>query len=292
LAIGYWKRPELTAERFLANPLAAELSPLLYRTGDLGRWRESGELEYLGRIDSQVKLRGMRIELGEIEAILASHPRVREAVVALQGEGELQKLAAYVVTHDGDEGQKLTAGELRRFLRGKLPEQMVPANYWRLEKMPLVPSGKVNRKALLLVQRDALRDDVGFVPVRTEMERKLADIWQELLEVDRVGVDQNFFELGGNSLLVLRVIARIRRVFELELPVRSMFEEPTIAGLAGELQKAQALGFKTRARIAQLRAGSLAASPNREALLAQLDNLSATELQSLLQRVRDEKHSP
>jgi acyl carrier protein len=265
----------------------------LYRTGDLGRWRESGELEYLGRVDSQVKLRGMRIELGEIEAILASHPRVREAVVALHGEGEQQKLAAYVVTHDGDkEGQKLTAGELRRFLRGKLPEQMVPANYWRFKELPLLPSGKVNRKALLLVQRDALRDEVGLVPARTEMERKLADIWQELLEVEKVGVDQNFFELGGHSLLVLRVIARIRRAFDLELPVRSMFEEPTISGLAVELQKAQALGFKARAQIAQLRAASAAANSNREALLAQLDNLSAAELQSLLKRVRDDKHSP
>ena len=293
LALGYWNQPELTAERFLPNPLTPELSPRLYWTGDLGRWRESGELEYLGRVDNQVKLRGMRIELAEIEAIMASHPRVREAVVALHGEGEQQKLTAYLVTHDGnEEGQKLTAGELRRFLRGKLPEQMIPASYWRLEEMPLLSSGKVSRKALLFVQRHALRDEVGLVPARTEIERKLADIWQELLEVEQVGVDQNFFELGGNSLLVLRVIARIRRVFELELPVRSMFEEPTIAGLAGELQKAQALGFKARAQIAQLRAASAAASPSREALLAQLDNLSAAELQSLLQHVRDDKHSP
>jgi amino acid adenylation domain-containing protein len=293
LALGYWKQPELTAECFVANPLTPELPPRLYRTGDLGRWRESGELEYLGRVDSQVKLRGMRIELGEIEAILASHVRVREAVVALHGEGEQQKLAAYVVAHDGDErGPNLTAGELRRFLRGKLPEQMVPASYWRLRAMPLLPSGKVNRKALLLVPRDALRDEVGLVPARTEMESKLADIWQELLEVKKVGIDQNFFELGGHSLLVLRVIARIRRVFELELPVRSMFEAPTIEGLAGELRKAQALGFKARAQIAQLRPGSAAASPSREALLAQLGNLSAAELQLLLKRVRDEKHSP
>jgi amino acid adenylation domain-containing protein len=293
LALGYWNQPELTAERFLPNPLTPELSPRLYWTGDLGRWRESGELEYLGRVDTQVKLRGMRIELGEIEAALASHPQVREAAVALHGEGEQQKLAACVVTHNGSEGgRNLAAGELRRFLRGKLPEHMVPANYWRLEEMPLLPSGKLNRKALLLVPRDALRDEVALVPARTDVERRLAEIWQELLEVDKLGVDQNFFELGGNSLLVLRVIARIRRAFELELPVRSMFEAPTIAGLAGELQKAQALGIKARAQIAQVRAASAAASPSREALLAQLDNLSAAELQSLLQHVRDDKHSP
>jgi acyl carrier protein len=252
-----------------------------------------------------VKLRGIRIELGELEATLASHARVREAVVALHGDGDQQKLAAYLVIQDIDReeegveksgkkagGQKLTASELRRFLRGKLPEHMVPTNFRRLDEMPLLPSGKVNRKALSLVQGEALRDEAVVVLPRTDMERKLADIWQELLEVGEVGIHQNFFELGGNSLLVLRVIARIRRVFELELQVQSMFEEPTIAGLARELQKAQTSGSKARAHIGQLRSGSMAASPSRAALLAQLDDLSATELQNLLQHVRDDKHSP
>jgi len=247
----------------------------------------------------------MRIELGELEAALASHARVRQAAVSLHGDGEQQKLAAYLVTQDADReeegveksgkkarGQKLTASELRRFLRGRLPEHMVPTSFRRLDEMPLLPSGKVNRKALSLGQGEALRDEAVVVLPRTDMERKLADIWQELLEVGELGIHQNFFELGGNSLLVLRVIARIRRVFELELQVQSMFEEPTIAGLARQLQKAQTSGSKARAHIGQLRSGSAAASTSRAALLAELDNLSAAELQSLLQHVRDDKHSP
>jgi amino acid adenylation domain-containing protein len=298
LAVGYWKRPEMTAERFVPNPLTPEVSARLYRTGDLGRWRGNGELEYLGRVDSQVKLRGMRIELGEIEAVLAGHGRVREAVVALQGEGEQQKLAAYVVTKDREgegegEGEKLTAGELRRYLRGKLPEHMVPGSYWELGEMPLLPSGKVNRKELTRVEAVAMAEVAvsergRWTAPRSEVERQLAEIWQELLEVEQVGIDQNFFELGGHSLLVLQVIARIRRIFEVELPVRSLFEEPTIAGLAGELQKAKALGLKARTPILQRRTSS-AASNSREALLAQLEKLSAEEAQTLLKHVLDGK---
>jgi acyl carrier protein len=257
-------------------------------------------LEYLGRVDSQVKLRGMRIELGEIEAVLAGHGRVREAVVVLQGEGEQQKLAAYVVTQK-EEGEKeeaggerkLTAGELRRYLRGKLPEHMVPGSYWQLEQMPLLPSGKVNRKELSRVEAVVLAEVAGaerggWTGPRSEVERQLAEIWQELLEVEQVGVDQNFFELGGHSLLVLQVIARIRRIFEVELPVRSLFEEPTIAGLAGELQKAKALGLKARTPILQRRTSPTAGN-NREALLAQLEKLSAEEAQTLLKHLLDSK---
>jgi amino acid adenylation domain-containing protein len=310
LAAGYWNRPELTADRFVANPLAAELSARLYRTGDLGRWRQNGDLDYLGRVDSQVKLRGMRIELEEIETVLASHAAVREAAVVVQGEGERQKLAAYLVTHERQEqegqeeeeprggreveGEKLTAVALRRFLRGKLPEHMVPASYWRLGKMPLLPSGKVNRKALsragaVALPEAGVLEARGCTAPRNDVERQLAEIWKELLQVEEVGIDQNFFEMGGHSLLVLQVIARIRRIFEVELPVRNLFEKPTIAGLAGELQRAKALGFKARATIAQLRSGS--AAPRRESLLAQLNNLSANDLQSLLQRVLDRKQS-
>jgi non-ribosomal peptide synthetase component F/acyl carrier protein len=295
LAVGYWKRPEMTAERFVANPLAPERSARLYRTGDLGRWRGNGELEYLGRVDSQVKLRGMRIELGEIEAVLASHGGVREAVVVVQGEGEQQKLAAYVVAEGEGEGggAGLTGGELRRYLRGKLPEHMVPANYWGLEKMPLLPSGKVNRKELtraggVALAERAASEGGGRTGPRNEEERQLAEIWQELLEVEEVGMEQNFFELGGHSLLVLQVIARIRRIFEVELPVRSLFEAPTIAGLAGELQKARAQGLKPCTPILQRRTTAPSGS-NREALLAQLEKLSAEEAQTLLKQMLDGK---
>ena len=287
LAAGDWNRPELTAVRFVRNPLAPSRSPRLYCTGDLGRYRANGDIEYLGRADSQVKLRGMRIELREIEAVLASHPLVREAVIGLHGEGEQEKLAAYLVPRNG---QPPEVRELRRFLRSKLPEHMAPASYWLLERLPLLPSGKVNRKALALGGATPLTDQGKLVLPSSDVERKLASIWQELLEVEQVGVDQNFFELGGHSLLVLQMIARIRNAFETELPVRSVFEKPTIAALTDELQKAQALGLKARTPILQRSSGrAAAAGPSREALLAQLDNLSPAELQSLLKRVLDGK---
>jgi amino acid adenylation domain-containing protein len=289
LAAGYWNRPELTAMRFVRNPLAPSQSPRLYCTGDLGRYRANGDIEYLGRADSQVKLRGMRIELREIEAVLASHPLVREAVIGLHGEGEHEKLAAYLVPRNG---QPPEVRELRRFLRSKLPEHMSPASYWLLDRLPLLPSGKINRNALAFAGGTALTDQGQVVLPSSDVERKLANIWQELLEVEQVGIDQNFFELGGHSLLVLQMIARIRNIFEIELPVRSVFEKPTIAGLADELQKAQALGLRARTPILQ-RSGAraAAASPSRETLLAQLDNLSPAELQSLLKRVLEGKQS-
>ncbi len=284
LAAGYWRRPELTAERFVANPVAPERSARLYRTGDLGRFKASGEIEYLGRVDSQVKLRGMRLELGEIEAVLGTHPGVREAVVALSADQ--QRLAAYVTVENGT---GLSAGELRRYLRARLPEHMVPASYSRLEQCPLLPSGKVDRKAVLAAAAAPLSDFDGLTAPRTEVEQKLAAIWQELLKLEQVGIDQNFFELGGHSLLVLQVMARIRSIFEVELPVRSLFEEPTLAALAAEVEKAQALGLRARTPLLQRRARPVTVSPSPEALMAKLDNLSAAELQNLLQRVLKDK---
>jgi amino acid adenylation domain-containing protein len=281
LARGYLKRPELTTERFVTNWLAPERSPRLYRTGDLGRFRGDGEIEYLGRVDNQIKLRGQRMELGEIESVLASHAAVRQAVVTLTGEGEQQKLAAYVVVKEGSTGPG--TGELRRYLRAKLPEHMVPASYWQIEKVPQLPSGKVNRVALASGGAVPLLDKEELVAPRNEAEEKLAEIWQELLKVQQVGIEQNFFELGGHSLLVLQVTARIRRMFEVELPVRSVFEAPTIAGLAIEIDKARAMGLKARTPILKHRART-ASALSREALLAQLDNLSAAELQTLFER--------
>ena len=285
LARGYLNRPELTAERFVDNWLAPERSPRLYRTGDLGRFRWNGEIEYLGRVDSQVKLRGLRIELGEIESVLSSHAGVREAVVMVSGEGEQQKLAAYLV-HDAGKAAP-SAGELRRYLRTKLPEHMVPASYWQVEALPLLPSGKVNRPALAGFGGKPLLDQEELAAPRNEVEAKLAEVWQELLEVEKVGIEQNFFELGGHSLLVLQVTARIRRIFDVELPVRSVFEAPTIAQLAVEVQNAEAMGLKARTPILQRRPQT--PSVSRETLLAQLDGLSSTELQNLLQRVIDGK---
>ena len=282
LALGYWRQPELTAERFVANPIAPEQSARLYKTGDLGRWKRNGEIEYLGRIDTEVKVRGMRIDLREIETVLAGQEGIEEAVVELTGEGgDEARLVAYVVsTAKG----VVNAGELRRHLRTKLPEHMVPARYVQMEKLPLLPSGKVNRRALEETSGVALSEQ-GLVRPRTEVERKLAAIWVELLKTKEVGVDQNFFELGGHSLLVLQVMARIRRMFDVELAVRTMFEEPTIAGLAKEVEKAEALGIKAKMPVLERRARPEVAAASREALLKQLDTLSAEDVQSLLKRV-------
>ncbi len=286
LARGYLNRPELTAERFVANEVAPEQSARLYRTGDVGRYRSNGDLEYVGRVDQQVKLRGQRIELGEIETVLARHGAIRQAVVAVRGTGEQQKLSAYLVMKEGVALPK--AGELRQQLRAKLPEAMVPSSYWTIEQIPLLPSGKVNRAELGRAGGVQLGDEAEQVGPRNEVEAKLAEIWRELLKVEQVGIEQNFFELGGHSLLVLQLTARIRRALEVELPVRSVFEAPTIAGLAMEVDKARALGLKPRTPIAQLRPRT-PAGVSREALLAQLDGLSSAELQGLLQRVLDGK---
>jgi non-ribosomal peptide synthetase component F len=286
LALGYWQQPEMTGERFVSNPIAPERSQRLYRTGDLGRWRSTGEIEYLGRMDGEVKVRGMRIDLGEIETVLASHRWVEEAVVELSGEGAEQRLVAYVVA--GEEGTP-SARELRRHVRSKLPEHMAPASYVRVKELPLLPSGKVNRRALAGLAGVALADQ-GTVAARTEVEQKLAGIWAEVLKVKEVGVDQNFFELGGHSLLVLQVMARIRREFDVELGVRAIFEEPTIAGLASEVERARAMGMKVQTPALERRPRA-AASTSRETLLAQLDTLSADDVQTLLKRVLDAKLS-
>jgi amino acid adenylation domain-containing protein len=286
LARGYVNRPELTAERFVANWLAPEQSPRLYRTGDLGRYRSDGVIEYLGRVDSQIKLRGMRIELGEIESVLASHAEVREAVVTVSGEAEQQKLIAYLVMNEGNGLPE--AGELRRYLRSKLPEHMVPTSYWQVEKLPLLPSGKVNRAALSGAGGRALVEVQEWAGPRNETEVRLGEIWKELLKVEAVGREQNFFEMGGHSLLVLQMTARIRRMLEVDLPVRAVFEAPTIAALAREVEQAKALGLRAETPTLQRRPRS-AVETSREQLLAELETLSPSELQSVLRRVLDGK---
>jgi acyl carrier protein len=287
LALGYWRQPEMTAERFVENPIAPERSRKLYRTGDLGRWRNSGEIEYLGRMDSEVKVRGMRIELGEIETVLSRHEWVEEAVVELNGNGAEHRLIAYLVCK---EGSAPSARELRRYVRTKLPEHMVPASFVKVEELPLLSSGKVNRRALASVAGVSLAEQALVAP-RTVVEQKLAAMWAEVLKLKEVGVDQNFFELGGHSLLVLQVMARIRREFDVELAVRTMFEEPTITGLGIEVEKARATGVKSGTPALERRPRPTAANVSREALLAQLDTLSSDDVQTLLKRVLDAKVS-
>ncbi len=281
VARGYQNRPELTAEKFVRNRMGRKHSGRMYRTGDLGRFRSNGAIEYLGRVDNQVKLRGFRIELGEIESVLASHANLQEAVVIITGEGEQEKLSAYVVVNEGQAVP--SAGELRRHLRAKLPEYMVPVTYRHVKKLPLLSTGKVDRGALAASSATVLREEGELIAPRNEIEAKLAEIWRELLQLEQVGIEQNFFELGGHSLLALLMMARIRRKFEVELPVRSVFEAPTIAALALGLEKARATGQKARPPILQRGHHAVAADAARDALLLELKNLSVEEARKFIE---------
>ena len=239
LARGYLNRPGLTAERFLPDPVGNEPGGRLYRTGDLARWLPDGRLECLGRIDHQVKVRGHRIELGEIEAILAKHPGVRQAaVVAREDTPGDRRLVAYLV------GDVPEVGELRSWLRRALPEYMVPALYHVLDALPLTPNGKVDRSALPApepVERDLGR---SLVPPRGPIEEAVAPIWAEVLgqPASRVGIHESFFDLGGHSLLAAQLMSRLRDLFGVELPLRTLFEDPTVAGVARWIEEARRAG--------------------------------------------------
>jgi acyl carrier protein len=230
LARGYLGRPALTAERFVPDPFSAGPGARLYRTGDHVRFLPDLGLEYLGRLDQQVKVRGFRIEPGEIETVLLRHASVAEAVVVAReaAAGDL-RLVAYVA---GRGGVVAPAAELRALLREGLPEHMIPSAFVMLESLPLTPNGKVDRRARPAPER--LRPELGetYVAPRTAVEEVLAGIWSEVLGVERIGVEDNFFDLGGHSLLATQVVARVRDAFEVELPLRHLFEEPTVVGLA------------------------------------------------------------
>ncbi|WP_240359708.1 non-ribosomal peptide synthetase [Pyxidicoccus trucidator] len=232
LARGYFGDPALTAERFVPDPHATTPGARLYRTGDLARVRADGVLEFLGRADAQVKVRGFRVELGELEAALRTCEGVRDALVLLRTEapGRPGGLVAYAVAPP-----QLTPSGMRAHLAARLPPYMVPAHFVRLEAFPYNSSGKVDRRAL--PEPDA--PDAGLAP-RTAAEEVLAGIWADVLRLERVGVDQGFFELGGHSLLAMQVISRIRDAFGVELPVRALFEEGTVAALAARLEQARA----------------------------------------------------
>jgi amino acid adenylation domain-containing protein len=238
---GYLGRPELTAERFLADPFAAEPGARMYRTGDLARWLEDGNLELLGRVDNQVKIRGYRIELGEIEARLRAHPAVREGVVVARTDGSGEKrLVAYYVPHRTELAEPrfahLLAAELRTTLAADLPNYMVPSLYVRLETLPLSPNGKVDRKHL--PEPDAGRPEhlPGYVAPRDVVEEVVAAIWAEVLGVDPVGVDDPFLDLGGHSILAAQVQARLAEVFPFEVALRDLFDTSTIAKLSRHLR--------------------------------------------------------
>jgi len=268
LARGYFGRPDLTAERFVPDPFAAApgaAGARLYRTGDLARWRAGGELEFLGRLDRQVKLRGFRIELGEVEAALGQHPAVRAAVALVREDvqGD-QRLTAYVVA----DGPVPAGGELRRHLRAKLPESMVPSAFVVLPELPLLPNGKVDRKALPAPEGERPDLAAPFTVAKGRLEGALAAVWRSVLGVERVGVDDNFFDLGGHSLLLAEVHHKLRESLPDDLGSRltmvELFQYPTIAALARHLRPEIAARISSdpgRLR-AEVRLGSLVRSPS------------------------------
>ncbi|WCX38480.1 non-ribosomal peptide synthase/polyketide synthase [Pseudomonas aeruginosa] len=242
LARGYFKRPDLTAARFIPDPFDEQGGGRLYRTGDLARYGADGVIEYVGRVDHQVKVRGFRIELGEIEACLGEHPAVREAlVIAVEGAAGAQ-LVAYLVPQAEAlasatlEVQAALRNELKALLRDSLPEYMVPAHLLFLERLPLSPNGKVDRKALPAPDASLLQE--AYVAPRSELECQVAAIWQEVLKLQRVGLDDHFFELGGHSLLAINVISRIQLELGMKLTPQLLFQFPTLGLFVSNLEKA------------------------------------------------------
>jgi amino acid adenylation domain-containing protein len=246
LARGYLRRPDLTAEKFIPNPFSPVLSEVegdepgsrLYKTGDLARYLPDGNIDFLGRIDYQVKIRGFRIELGEIEAVLGQHPAVREAVVVSRedapGDSSAplrtgKRLVAYVVAK---QQQPFTVSDLRGFLKKKLPDYMVPSAFVTLDALPLTTHGKVDRRAF--PEPDQTRPGLAgtYVAPRTAVEEALTGIWAEVLGLERVGINDDFFEFGGHSLLMVQLISRIRQTFQADVPLLRLYQSPTVAGFA------------------------------------------------------------
>ncbi len=272
---GYKGRAELTAERFVPHPFSSEPGARLYRTGDLVRYGAGGEIEYVGRVDHQVKVRGFRIELGEIESVLDTHAAVREVVVIASehGPGDT-RLVAYVVMDET--AGAVSSNELREYLKQQLPEYMAPSAFVTLEAMPLMPNGKVDRKALPAAEYSG--GEAGYVAPRTPVEEVLSGIWKQVLRVERVGVHESFFELGGHSLLATQVISRIREAFRVELPLRAIFESQSIASLAAHISDAKdSDDFKSLPLYPISRDGELPLSFAQQRLwvLAQLEQESA-----------------
>ncbi|CAG1018981.1 partial arthrofactin-type cyclic lipopeptide synthetase C, partial [Burkholderiaceae bacterium] len=239
LARGYLNQPTLTAEKFIDAPAAELAGRRLYRTGDIVRWQADGHLEFIGRADGQVKIRGFRVELGEIQARLLEHDHVRQAVVLLrEDEPGDKRLVAYCVTDEPG----LPADGLRAHLAASLPEVMVPAAFVMLPALPLTPNGKLDRQALP-VPADGCAAVTAYEPPQGETECALSRIWADVLKIERVGRHDNFFDLGGHSLVAVSLIVRLRQELEVELPLQQLFESPTLAALSERVVDAQLAQF-------------------------------------------------
>jgi amino acid adenylation domain-containing protein len=274
VARGYLNRPELTAERFVSDPFSSSPGARLYRTGDLARYLADGNVEFLGRADHQVKVRGHRVEPGEIEQRLGEHPAVREAVVVAREDlSATPQLVAYVVP---ETGSAPAVAELRGYVREALPEYMIPAAFVLLAALPRTAHGKLDRRALPAPETERAVPEDEFVAARTPEEEAMAEIWRQVLKVERVGVHDNFFELGGHSLSAMQVISRVRDFFGVEIQARSLFEAPTVGGLtAAVVRLREQPGAARTERIGR---------GEEEELLSSLDLLSEGEIEALLTR--------
>jgi amino acid adenylation domain-containing protein len=268
LARGYLNRPELTIAKFIDNPF--KTNALIYKTGDLARYLANGEIEYLGRIDHQIKLRGFRIELGEIEAVLSQHSAVHECVVmAREDVPGNQRLVAYLVPELVAEN--IVNDELRQYLRQKLPEYMIPSAFVNLESLPLTPNGKINRRALPAPDNTGGELTSDFVLPRHPVEAVLADIWSQILGIAQISIHNNFLELGGHSLLATQVISRIRKTLEVDISLQHLFELPTIAKLATNIQAINNQSVATITPVNRQQKSPLSFAQSRLWLLEQLN---------------------
>jgi len=265
LARGYLDRPDLTAESFVPDPFSQEPGARLYRTGDLARYLPDGNFDFLGRRDQQVKLRGYRIELEEIENILSRHHTVREAVVVVREDvaGD-KRLVAYIVA---DDEEVCSASGLRDYLRERLPDYMTPSAFVFLEALPLTANGKIDRRALPSPDGARLEGETDYVAPRTPLEEVLAGIWAELLSIERIGVHDNFFSLGGHSLLITQLLARLLTMFKTELPLIAVFQSPTIAQFAEALKSYESKPGQTDRIAAAIRKVQQMSPADKAALL-------------------------
>lgn len=254
LARGYINRPELSAEKFIPNPFADEAGSRLYKTGDRARYLPDGQIDFLGRIDNQVKVRGYRIEPGEIEQVFKQCPMVLDiAVIVREDTPGDKRLVAYVVAQPG---RTLDASELRSFGKEKLPQYMIPAAFVSLPALPLTPNGKVDRRALPAPDKSDVRTDAPYLPPQTELEHIVSDIWQHVLQLDHVGLNDNFFDLGGHSLLMVQVQGRLRTALQRSIPITDLFKYPNVSDLVAYLSdKESSSPLLTDQRLAKLKAG-------------------------------------
>jgi amino acid adenylation domain-containing protein len=272
LAHGYFKRPDLTAERFLPHPFSKKPGARLYKTGDFGRFLPDGRTEFVGRVDDLVKVRGFRVELGEVARTIRQHPEIKDAfVVALDTNSDRSRIVAYAVPKPGS---NLSGAHVRSYILTRLPDYMVPARIVLLDALPVSANGKTDRKALPVPGRSRPELDTPFVAARTPVEKDLAQIWGEVLELDEIGIHDDFFHLGGDSLAATRVVSRVVDQFQLEMPLQSLFRSSTVADMATVITEHQ---------------GKKLGDPELQKILADLESISDDDAQQLLANRPDAK---